>query len=112
ALTGEQDSLKMMLAEYKRRRDWLIPALNKIEGISCAMPEGAFYAFPNIKGVLGENCKTSAEFARLLLHKAHVVVSDGAAFGSEGYLRMSYANSLENLQKGVERIKEAVQQIR
>jgi aspartate aminotransferase len=112
ALTGEQESLKMMLAEYKRRRDWLIPALNEIEGITCSMPEGAFYAFPNIKGVLGENCKTSAEFSRLLLHKAHVVVTDGAAFGSEGYLRLSYANSLENIQKAVERIKEAVKQIR
>jgi aspartate aminotransferase len=111
ALTGEQESLKMMLAEYKRRRDWLIPALNEIEGITCSMPEGAFYAFPNIKGVLGENCKTSAEFSRLLLHKAHVVVTDGAAFGSEGYLRLSYANSLENIQKAVERIKEAVKQI-
>jgi aspartate aminotransferase len=112
ALTGEQESLKMMLAEYKRRRDWLIPALNEIEGITCSMPEGAFYAFPNIKGVLGENCKTSAEFSRLLLHKAHVVVTDGAAFGSEGYLRLSYANSLENIQKAVERIKDAVKQIR
>jgi aspartate aminotransferase len=112
ALVGGQEALNMMLAEYKRRRDWLIPALNEIEGITCSMPEGAFYAFPNVKGVLGEKCKTSAEFARLLLHQAHVVVTDGAAFGSEGYLRMSYANSLENLQKGVERLKEAVKQIR
>lgn len=112
AATGEQESLQMMLAEYKRRRDWLIPALNEIEGIECAMPEGAFYAFPNIKGALGENCKTSAEFSRILLNKAHVVVTDGAAFGSEGYIRMSYANSLENIQKGVARIKEAIKQIR
>jgi aspartate aminotransferase len=111
AATGEQESLKMMLAEYKRRRDWLIPALNAIEGVECSLPEGAFYAFPNIKGVLNENCKTSAEFSRLLLHKAHVVVTDGAAFGSEGYLRMSYANSLENIQKGVERIKKAIAEI-
>ncbi len=112
AATGEQESLQMMLAEYRRRRDWLIPALNSIEGVECAMPEGAFYAFPNIKGVLGDNCKTSAEFSRMLLNKAHVVVTDGAAFGSEGYLRMSYANSLENIQKAVERMKQAIEQIR
>lgn len=111
AISGEQESVKMMLAEYKRRRDWLIPALNEIDGITCSMPEGAFYAYPNIKGVLGGSCRTSAEFARLLLHKAHVVVTDGAAFGSEGYLRMSYANSLENIQKGVERMKEAIQKL-
>jgi aspartate aminotransferase len=108
AATGETESLKMMLAEYKRRRDWLIPALNEIEGIQCALPEGAFYAFPNIKGVLGDTCKTSAEFCRLLLTKAHTAVTDGAAFGSPGYLRISYANSLENIQKGVERIKQVV----
>jgi aspartate aminotransferase len=112
AAVGQQESLHMMLAEYKRRRDWLIPALNEIEGVECAMPEGAFYAFPNIKGVLGENCRTSAEFSRMLLTKAHVVVTDGAAFGSEGFIRMSYANSLENLQKGVERIKGAIRQVR
>jgi aspartate aminotransferase len=112
AASGDRQALDLMLAEYKRRRDWLIPALNEIDGITCSMPEGAFYAFPNIKGVLNENCRTSAEFARLLLHTAHVVVTDGAAFGSQGYLRMSYANSLENIQKGVERIKEAVRQLR
>jgi aspartate aminotransferase len=111
AATGETAPMEMMLAEYKRRRDWLIPALNEIEGIRCAMPEGAFYAFPNIKGLLGENCRTSAEFSRLLLHQANVVVTDGAAFGCEGYLRMSYANSLENIQQGVERIKGLVKQL-
>lgn len=112
AATGEQETLQMMLAEYKRRRDWLIPALNEIEGIECAMPEGAFYAFPNIKGVLTESCKTSAEFSRMLLNQAHVVVTDGAAFGSEGYIRMSYANSLENIQEAVRRINEAIAQMR
>jgi aspartate aminotransferase len=112
AATGETESLKMMLAEYKRRRDWLIPALNEIEGITCAMPEGAFYAFPNVKGVLNERCKTSAEFCRLLLTRAHVVATDGAAFGSEGYVRLSYANSLDNIQKAVERIRQAVAELK
>jgi aspartate aminotransferase len=68
------------------------------------MPEGAFYVFPKVTGLLGGRIKTSGEFAKLLLDTARVVVTDGAAFGAEGYLRISYANSLEALQKGVERI--------
>jgi aspartate aminotransferase len=112
AAIGQQDSLRDMLAEYQRRRDWLIPALNAIDGITCTMPEGAFYAFPNIKGLLGGKVKTSTELAQLLLEEALVVVTQGAAFGSEGYLRLSYANSLENIQKAVARIAEVAQKLR
>jgi aspartate aminotransferase len=112
AAIGQQDSLRDMLAEYGRRRDWLIPALNAIEGISCTMPEGAFYAFPNIKGLLGGRVKTSTELTQVLLEEALVVVTQGAAFGSEGYLRLSYANSLENIQKAVSRIAEVAQKLR
>jgi aspartate aminotransferase len=109
AATGETDSLKFMLSEYQKRRDWLVPALNAIEGLSCTMPEGAFYVFPNVKGVLGGRLKTSGEFAKLLVDEAHVIVTDGAPFGGEGYLRISYANSLENIQKAVKRIAEIIQ---
>jgi len=109
AASGETDSLKYMLNEYRKRRDWLVPALNAIEGISCTMPEGAFYVFPNIKGLLGGRVKTSGDFAKLLVDEAHVIVTDGAAFGSEGYLRISYANSLENIQKAVAHIAEVAQ---
>jgi aspartate aminotransferase len=104
AATAPPDAVNLMVAEYKRRRDWIVPALNDIEGIECAMPEGAFYVFPKVTGLLGGRIKTSGEFAKLLLDTARVVVTDGAAFGAEGYLRISYANSLEALQKGVEKI--------
>jgi aspartate aminotransferase len=104
AATAPPDAVNLMIAEYRRRRDWIVPALNDIEGIECAMPEGAFYVFPEVKGLLGGRVKTSGELAKLLLETARVVVTDGAAFGAEGYLRISYANSLEALQKGVEKI--------
>ena len=104
AATAPPDAVNLMVAEYKRRRDWIVPALNDIEGIECAMPEGAFYVFPKVTGLLGGRVKTSGEFAKLLLDTARVVVTNGAAFGAEGYLRISYANSLEALQKGVEKI--------
>ena len=112
AALGESYSLRFMISEYQKRRDWLVPALNAIDGIECALPEGAFYVFPNVKGALGGRIKTSGEFARQLLEEAHVVVTDGAAFGAEGYIRISYANSLENIQKGVEKIAETVRRLR
>jgi aspartate aminotransferase len=112
AVTGPQDALRYMLAEYKKRRDWLVPALNRIEGIRCAMPEGAFYVMPNVKGLLGGRVENSIEFSKLLLDQARVVVTAGSAFGIEGYIRISYANSLEAIQLGVERITEAARQLR
>ena len=94
-----------MLAEYKRRRDWLIPELQKINGFKCAMPEGAFYAFIDVRGLLGDKYKSSAEVADALLTQAHVVLTDGEGFGADGFLRLSYATSMENLQKAVERMR-------
>jgi aspartate aminotransferase len=112
AVTGPQESLRYMLGEYKKRRDWLVPALNQIEGIRCAMPEGAFYVMPNIKGLLAGRVDNSIEFSKLLLDRARVVVTAGSAFGIEGYIRISYANSLEAIQRGVERIAETARQLR
>jgi aspartate aminotransferase len=101
ALTGSQDSVGQMLQAYSERRDWLIPALNDLPGVTCATPEGAFYAFPNIKGTgLG-----SEELTTRLLEEAHVAVTPGDAFGALGYLRLSYATSLEKLAEGVKRIR-------
>lgn len=97
-----------MLAEYKRRRDWLIPALNEIPGISCPMPEGAFYAFIDVRGLVGERFASSAAVADHLLEDAHTVLTDGAGFGAEGYLRLSYATSIENLEKAVSRMKKSL----
>lgn len=112
AVTGPQESLRYMLGEYKKRRDWLVPALNQIEGIRCAMPEGAFYVMPDIKGLLAGRVDNSIEFSKLLLDRARVVVTAGSAFGIEGYIRISYANSLEAIQRGVERIAETARQLR
>ena len=104
ALTGPQDSVAAMLAEYTRRRAWLLQALKEIPGIKCAEPEGAFYAFPDVRGCLNDEMKTSGEFAHRLLTEEHVVVTDGAGFGTEGYVRISYATSMEQIQEGVRRI--------
>lgn len=107
ALTATQEPVKEMLAEYRRRAQWFIPALNEIPGIICGQPEGAFYAFPNIKGLI-KNCgwATSKEAAQELLLNYGVVTTDGAAFGAEGYLRLSYATSLATLQEAVARIEQ------
>lgn len=105
ALTGPQQSVKEMLQEYTRRRAWLLGALSEIPGISCNEPEGAFYAFPSVRGCLGTKLKSSEEFARLLLEEEQTVVTDGTGFGAEGYIRMSYATSMEQLREGVMRIK-------
>jgi aspartate aminotransferase len=108
ALTGPQDSVASMLAEYTTRRAWLLNALKEIPGMKCSEPEGAFYAFPDVRGCLKNGLKTSGEFAQQLLEKEHVVVTDGAGFGTEGFVRISYATSMEQIQEGVERIKKFV----
>jgi aspartate/methionine/tyrosine aminotransferase len=103
ALTGPQESVDTMVAEFCRRRDLVIEGLNRIEGVTCALPEGAFYAFPNIRGT----GMSSREAADTLLYEAGVAVLSGTAFGrnGEGYLRLSYANSYENLEKALERMR-------
>lgn len=106
AYHGPQDCVAEMVAEFDRRRQYLIPALNEIEGISCVQPQGAFYAFPSIK----TTGKSSAEIADFLLEEAKVALIPGSDFGQygEGYLRIAYSNSLENIQEAVERIKTAL----
>lgn len=94
-----------MTAEYERRRDWLIPELNKVNGFKCGMPEGAFYAFVDVRGLIGERFSSSAAVAEAMLKEAHIVVTDGAGFGADGYLRISYATSMENLKKAVDAMK-------
>lgn len=108
AMTGPQDSVATMLAEYTRRRAWLLSALKEIPGMKCAEPEGAFYAFPDVRGCLKNDMKTSGDFAQRLLEDEHVVVTDGAGFGAEGFVRISYATSMEQIQEGVRRIKRFV----
>src|SRR2546426_9019725 len=112
AAIGPQDAVRSMIGEYMRRRDWVVPALNAIGGIECAMPEGAFYVMPNVKQLLGGRVRDSIEFSKLLLDEARVVVTPGSAFGMEGYVRISYANSLEAIQEGVRRIAEVAGALR
>ena len=93
----------MMVTEYQRRRDAIVDGLNALPGFVCQKPQGAFYVFPNITGTgMG-----SSELANLILEKAGVALLPGNSFGKygEGYLRISYANSLENIQKGLEKIR-------
>jgi aspartate aminotransferase len=109
ALTGPQDSVTTMLAEYQRRANYFVPALNAIPGVACSRPEGAFYAFPNVKELMKQcGFASSAALAEDLLYNHGVVVTDGAAFGAEGYLRMSYAASIEIIQEAVARIRRLV----
>jgi aspartate/methionine/tyrosine aminotransferase len=106
ALTGQQDSVPLMVNEFKRRRELIVNGLNQIKGITCRMPKGAFYVFPNIKGT----GKTSRFMEDYLLNEAGVAALSGTAFGSygEGYMRLSYANSSANIEKALEHINTAV----
>jgi aspartate aminotransferase len=100
------DAVKAMTAEYERRKNWLIPALNEIEGFKCAMPEGAFYAFVDVGDLVGGEFRSSGEVSDHLLRKGHIVVTDGAPFGADGHIRISYATSMDDLQKAVSTMKE------
>jgi len=105
ALTGPQESVGIMLAEYTARRAWLLNELRNIPGIECSEPEGAFYAFPDVRGCLNKDLKNSGDFAQRLLEEEQTVVTDGAGFGAEGFVRISYATSMEQIKEGVTRIK-------
>ncbi|HEX8283042.1 MAG TPA: pyridoxal phosphate-dependent aminotransferase [Pyrinomonadaceae bacterium] len=111
AFESPQTCVGEMLAEYRRRRDWLVAALCTVPGLSCAEPEGAFYAFPNVRGCFGGEIKTSADFADKLLREAHTVVTDGAGFGVDGYIRISYATSMERLEEGLTRIRRVAEEV-
>ena len=95
-----------MVEKFRKRRDFIVEGLNKVPGFSCRLPKGAFYAFPNVKGV-GMDSQKLEEY---LLHEAGVAILSGTAFGEygAGYLRVSYANSIDNIGLGLERIKEAL----
>lgn len=109
ALNGPQTEEEKMVAEFKRRREVIVEGLNKIKGITCKKPRGAFYVFPNITGT-GMDCRKLADH---LLNNAGVAVLPGTSFGKfgEGYLRLSFANSVENIKKALDRIKNAVEKL-
>jgi len=107
ALNGPQDFIQERSNAFKERRDFVVRSLNNIKGISCLTPNGAFYVFPSCKDLLNKKTKlkTDTEFVQKLLEKSNVAVVQGSAFGLEGYFRISYATSMENLKKAMERIK-------
>jgi len=99
ALTGPQEQAEAVIAEYRRRRDALVGGLNAIPGVRCSSPQGAFYAFPNVSS-FGKSASWLAEY---LLEEAGVALLPGTSFGKygEGYLRLCFANSMENIQRAV-----------
>jgi aspartate aminotransferase len=105
AVRGSQDSVGIMLAEYQKRRDYVIERLCQIPGVNIGVPKGAFYAYPDISCALkNDEMRTPMQFAEQLLSKAHVAVVPGEAFGTDKHIRISYAASMEDLKRGLDRI--------
>jgi len=116
AISGDQSAVPQMVNEFSKRRDFIVGALNAIDGIKCFSPEGAFYVFPNVSGVYGrafqgKKITNSAEFIDFLLDEANVAAVPGAAFGSDDHIRLSYATSMKNIEEGIKRIKNAVSKL-
>lgn len=114
ALSNPADELPMMVAEFDRRRRFLVDALGGLPGVTCGMPQGAFYAFPNVSGLLGRTTRdgrriaTSYDLADYLLDAGRVGTVAGAAFGAEGYLRLSYATAMPKIEQAVARMRIAL----
>ncbi|MFB3896782.1 MAG: pyridoxal phosphate-dependent aminotransferase [bacterium] len=113
AFKGPQESVGIMIAEFDKRRKALVDGLNSIPGVSCRVPKGAFYAFPNVSGLYGKTfsgkvIKNSMDLTAYLLEVAQIAVVPGSPFGADNYLRFSYATAMKNVVEGVERFKKAV----
>ncbi|MDD3225902.1 MAG: pyridoxal phosphate-dependent aminotransferase [Clostridium sp.] len=116
ALNGDQTSVLKMSEQFKKRRDYAVEKINSISGISCLKPEGAFYVMINVKGLIGKSVNgksisSSMDFCKVLLDEVKVAVVPGEAFGAEGFVRLSYATSMENIEEGLDRIEEFVNEI-
>ncbi len=117
ALRGPQDFIKTMNIEFDKRRKYMIRRLNSIKGFTCLMPVGAFYAFPRVSAIYGmtvggKAIRNSSDLAAYLLENAKVALVSGDAFGADNHIRLSYATSMENIKKGIDRIEEAVNKLR
>jgi aspartate aminotransferase len=111
ALTGGNDCVKEMLVHFKQRHDYLVSALNEIPGFSCISGAGTFYAFPDIsEAMAAKGCEKDTDFSALMLNEAEVALVPGSAFGAEGYMRLSFATSMEVLQEAVARINRVMSQ--
>ncbi len=110
ALSGTQDFIKIRADSFQKRRDFVVKALNDIDGIECLNPDGAFYVFPSCKGLMGKKdtngkeIKSDTDFVQSLLENSGIAVVQGSAFGLEGFFRISYATSMDNLKKALEKI--------
>ena len=110
ALNGNQDFIKERAKLFQERRDFVVKALNTIDGIECLNPKGAFYVFPSCKSLIGKKdsngneLKNDTDFVQSLLENSGVAVVQGSAFGLEGFFRISYATSMENLKKALKKI--------
>lgn len=116
ALTGPQEAVFRMRDEFARRRRVIVDRLNGMPGITCLSPQGAFYVFPNVSGTYGKHhagtiIRNSSDFTAFLLEAARIAVVPGVEFGSDEHVRISYATSLENIQKGMDRMAEALRQL-
>ena len=112
ALNGPQECVKEMRADYIKLRDKIVSGLRRIPGVTCTMPQGAFYAYPDISGAFGKaGMHTAADVAKKLLHEAHVVTVPGEAFGTNKHIRLSYAASHENVERGLERMNKFFSQL-
>lgn len=114
ALNGPQDSVAQMRKEFNKRRDYLVPALNEIDGVKCANPGGAFYVFPDVSAHLGRTLKgreikTSVDLELYLIEEALIATVAGGPFGTEGYIRLSFACSMDDIAEGVRRLAAALQ---
>jgi aspartate aminotransferase len=104
AVTGSQDSIPLMLAEYRKRRDFVISRLRSIPGVKIIEPKGAFYAYPNVSVAFHNGIDSALSFTERLLSEAHVAVVPGEAFGTDQHIRISYATSMRELERGLDRI--------
>jgi aspartate aminotransferase len=112
ALRGPQDSVATMLAEYRRRRDFVVQRLRAVPGIQCAEPKGTFYAYPNIGALLEKNgIEDTIQFAEQLLEDVRVAVVPGEAFGTKEHVRISYATSMQELERGLDRLHQFVSKL-
>ena len=111
SILGDQNSVSRMIAEYERRRHYVVERLNDMPGLSCANPGGAFYAFPNISSYIGGQVGNSVEFSTWLLRESGVAVVPGSAFGMDGHIRISFATSMENLILGMDLMEDVLAKI-
>jgi aspartate aminotransferase len=111
ALRGPQESVGIMLAEYRKRRDYVVARLRAIPGVKCQEPRGAFYAYPNVGVVIGKSgIQDTLQLSERLLSEAHVAVVPGEAFGTDRHVRISYATSMKELERGLDRIHQFIVQ--